>query len=100
MFVLHCCVSELDPAHFFPPLAGAGFVHVLDREWLPPPQEAEQGPHGFHVDHLPSTSGLEKREIYNKYFKKNLKIASNGTAGNVCVVKALDTLCCVLCPSK
>jgi len=44
-------VSELGPAHCCPPLAGAGFVHVRDRDWLPPPHVTEQAPQGPHSDH-------------------------------------------------
>ena len=35
-----------EPEHFFPPFAGEGLVHVLDRVWEPPPHDL------VHVDHL------------------------------------------------
>jgi hypothetical protein len=43
----HLCVCELAPWQFFPPLAGAGFVHVRVRDWLPPPHVAEHDVHGL-----------------------------------------------------
>jgi len=47
----HSLVSILSPTQSLPPLAGAGLVHVLDRDWLPPPHVTEQDPHGFQSDH-------------------------------------------------
>ena len=41
----HPLVCDAEPGQFFPPLAGAGLVHVLVRVWWPPPHVLEQADH-------------------------------------------------------
>jgi hypothetical protein len=48
-------VSELAPTQLFPPLAGAGFVHVRVRVRVPPPHVTEHDPNEPHADHAPFT---------------------------------------------
>ena len=53
---LHFRVCFILPAQSLPPWAGAGSVHVLDRDWLPSPHVTEQELHAFQADQFPSTS--------------------------------------------
>jgi len=53
--VLQASCSVPEPWQFAPPFAGAGLLHVLERDLVPPPQEAEQADKSDHADHPPST---------------------------------------------
>ena len=52
---LQALVSPLAPGHGFPPNAGGGLVHVLDRLCSPPPQVKGQLLQPSQTDQLPST---------------------------------------------
>lgn len=71
-FVLQEVISVLDPTQFWPPLAGAGLVHVLDRAWPPPPHVTEQDPHELQEDHWPST-----KKNWTRYSKRIIKTTHN-----------------------
>jgi len=62
-FVAHSWVSELDPWHCWPPLAGAGLVHVLVREWTPPPHVTEHELQAPQTDHWPSMAAIWQRFV-------------------------------------
>ena len=48
-FELHDFELFRFPTHVWPPFAGTGLLHALERPWLPDPHVAE---HGVHLDHL------------------------------------------------
>ena len=50
--MLHFSVSDAIPGQVLPPYFGAGLVHVLVRDFLPPPQLTEQEVH-FDQDDQP-----------------------------------------------
>jgi hypothetical protein len=63
---VHACVCELAPTQLFPPLAGAGFVHVRLRVRVPLPHVTEHDPNAPHADHTPCTTGpVGIRKVFN-----------------------------------
>ena len=53
---MQALVSSLSPGHGFPPNAGGGLVHVLDRLCSPPAHITGQSLQPFQSDQLPSTA--------------------------------------------
>lgn len=53
--VLQACDDPLLPGQAAPPYWGAGFVHVRDRVWEPPPHVTVQVPQDPQVAQTPST---------------------------------------------
>ena len=49
------CIACPSAEQSAPPYAGAGFVHVLVRTWVPSPQFAEQMPYSVQAVYPPST---------------------------------------------
>jgi hypothetical protein len=64
LWVLQLRDEVADPTQFFPRYWGAGFVHVLLRVWVPPPQVTVQPPYDPQDAHLPSTETIQHCEIY------------------------------------
>jgi hypothetical protein len=74
-FSPHFCVSDGAPSQSFPPLAGAGFVHVRVRDWLPPPHVTGHGAQELHNDHPPFIFTKNIGEILHERTEKNLSLS-------------------------
>ena len=61
------------PEHGSPPLAGAGFEHVLDLVYFPPPQVKLQDPHDPHADQVPSTENHQVKHLEHDYNYQDAK---------------------------
>ena len=64
---LHVALSELNPGQADPPLDGAGLLHNLDLDEVPPPQVRLQVEKELHAPHIPS-------EIHLRFHKINITV--------------------------
>lgn len=77
---MHDWTSSLSPTHPLPSNFGGGFVHVLERFCLPPPQETVHGVKLLHSDQFASTTTYTKGNEYSmKGHKPNVARISSVT---------------------
>ena len=62
--VLQSCEDPSLPGQSAPLYWGAGFVHVRDRVWVPPPHVTVQVPQLPHAAHTPSTTNKIRCMLY------------------------------------
>ena len=63
--VLQSCEDPSLPGQSAPLYWGAGFVHVRDRVWVPPPHVTVQVPQLPHAAHTPSTANKIRCMLYS-----------------------------------
>ena len=64
--VLQDCEEVEDPAQEFPPLAGAGLLQDLDRDWVPLAHDLVHPPYEPQAPQFPWTTGA--KTIYKIFY--------------------------------